>query len=597
MNSSFPNSIIDQISPSQDPEVQRILARAVMDSKYFSQAFMAETFDHAMTHQHDEFWRLLDNEENPNTVICAWRGIGKTVSILGKACHAACFRHRRFLLYVGQSFDHAVRETENIKAELLTNPMIREIFGHMKARKYEGIDVSSSKRDWFLCDPTTGEPFMLIMPRGSNQQVRGLNVRLGRSIVRPDLIFIDDPENDREIDNEENRNRFRKWLHGSLMNCIDTKRIYAFQGQDRHSKKMASLYGPKYAMSRIIYVDTLKHEDARIAHLLEDSTWKGCRMSMCSIMDKKDWDRIEFQAEMPTELQQRAHRFWTKFPNEKRFYHSNVPDLISDAEVFRQVTSARANSTLGEFYREKMCLPVPIEDAAFSKELFQYYNDQRSSLQHDPGVVRVLIVDPARTANVKHAYTGILSVAIDALHRKIYFRRIMNERMLPNEINANIFKLAVETNSHMVAVETTGLEEHIKQPLEDAARMRNLPVRFIWLSARGGQNTGDYGTGREAPKRARAAQISPYYHDKMVYHDESIKDSPLEQQMLSFPRPRYWDLLDCAGYVPQIMHELGIHFAPIEPDPITGRGPMKFDDSDEKFEQAQAILQGRWRYI
>ncbi|MCH7910968.1 MAG: hypothetical protein IIB38_15305, partial [Candidatus Hydrogenedentes bacterium] len=225
--------------------MKRILSLSVLNSKYFSQSFMAGIFDHDMTHQHDAFWKLLDNEEEPHTVICAWRGIGKTVSLLGKAAHAACFRHRRFLLWVGQTFDHAVRETENLKAELLTNPMIREIFGHMKARKYEGLDVSSSKRDWFLCDPTTGEPFMLIMPRGSNQQVRGLNVRLGQRIVRPDLIFIDDPEHDREIENEENRNRFRTWLHGSLMNCVDTKKLFAFQGKDPFSREMAALYGPK----------------------------------------------------------------------------------------------------------------------------------------------------------------------------------------------------------------------------------------------------------------------------------------------------------------------------------------------------------------
>ena len=582
---------------TDDPVIKDILTRSVMDSKYFSQTFLAEIFDHPMTHQHNHFWELLNNEMDPFTVICAWRGIGKTVSLLGKIAHAACFRHRRFLLYIGQTFAVAARETETIKAELLTNPMIREIFGNMKSKKYQGLDVSSSKRDWFLCDPVTNEPFLLIMPRGSNQQVRGLNVRIGRKIVRPDLIIVDDPENDKEIENEDNRNRFRTWLHGSLMNCIDTKKLFAFQGQDSFSKKMASLYGPKYAMSRVIYVDTLKHEDARIAHLLEDSTWKGCRMSMCDIMDRARWSDTVYRGNLKKDLQNRAWKFFTKYPKEKQFYHSNVPELISDAEVFRQVTSARAENVLGEFYREKMCLPVSVENATFTRALFQYYTDATSQIQTNPNLIRCIIVDPARKAEVQHAYTAMLAVAIDALNRRIYMRRLVNRRMKPNEILEATFQLALETNSRHIAVEVTGLHEHITQPFEDAATMRRLPVRFIWLNARAGQNTGDYGKGREAAKRARAAQVSPYYHDLMVWHDESIRDSALEQQMLSYPRPRFWDCIDCAGYVPQIMSLLGVHFAPPEPDPFTKLDVPQFEDAANKFEQDQAMLAGRWRII
>ncbi|KKN24880.1 hypothetical protein LCGC14_0890300 [marine sediment metagenome] len=590
-------SFIDRFSASEDPVVREILARSVFDAKYFSQTFLAEIFDHAMTHQHDEFWKLLNNEMDPYTVICAWRGIGKTVSILGKIAHAACFRHRRFILYIGQTFEHAARETENIKAELLTNPMIREIFGNLKAKKYQGMDVSSSKRDWFLCDPITNEPFMLIMPRGSNQQVRGLNVRLGRKIVRPDLILVDDPEHDKEIDNEENRNRFRTWLHGSLMNCIDTKRLFAFQGTDSFSKEMAALYGPRYAMSRIIYVDTLKHEDARIAHLLEDSTWKGVRMSMCDILEKHRYDDTVYRGNLSIDLQNRAWKFFQKYPKEERFYHSNVPELISDAEIFRQVTSARSEQVLGEFYREKMCLAVPIEDATFTKALFQYYKDSISQIQTNSNLIRIIIVDPARKANVAHAYTAMLALAIDALNRRIYFRRLINKRMKPNEIQSETFRLAIETNSRHIAVEVTGLHEHITQPFEDGATMRRLPVRFHWLNARGGQNTGDYGKGREAPKRARAAQISPYYHDMMVWHDESLRNSPLEQQELSYPRPRFWDCIDCAGYVPQVMALLGIHFAPPEPDPFRKVQTPQFQDAADQFELDQMMLQGRWRMM
>lgn len=587
-------SHLHKLEESADPELKRILEHSVFDSKYFSQAFMPETFDHPMTHQHDRFWELLDDETKPNTVICGWRGIGKTVSVGAKVMHAGCFRHRRFVLYVGQTFDHAVKQTEAIKAELTTNPMIREVFGLMRTKKYAGLDISSSKRDWYLCDPDTGEPFMLIMPRGSNQQVRGLNVRLGRRIVRPDLIIVDDPEHDKEIDSEENRRRFRTWLHASLMNCVDTKRVFARQGSDPYSQQMQRLYGGNYAMSRIIYVDTLKHEDARIAHLLEDPTWTGCRMSMCDIMEREKWDSTVYRGDLSEVMRQRASKFFSKHPTEKRFYYSNVPELISDEAVHVQVVTAREQQVLGEFYREKMCMPTAVEGATFSRDLFQYYLDATSNIQTNPDIVRAIIVDPARSVNVEHAYTAMLALSIDPLQRKIHQRRIVNRRMKPDEIYEECFKLALETNSRYIAVEDTGLKEFIRQPFEDAARMRNLPIRFIWLNARGGQNIGDFGTGRDAAKRARAAQIAPYYHQKMVWHDESLKDSAFEQQMLSYPRPRFWDLLDCAGYIPAVMAELGIHFAPPEPDPLGRNIQPSFPDADDAWEQAQDILSRKW---
>lgn len=587
-------SYLEKLQESEDPELQKILRKSVFDSKYFSQSFMPETFDHPMTHQHDKFWELLDDETKPNTVICGWRGIGKTVSVGAKVMHAGCFRHRRFVLYVGQTFDHAVKQTEAIKAELTTNPMIREVFGLMRTKKYQGLDISSSKRDWFLCDPDTKEPFMLIMPRGSNQQVRGLNVRLGRRIVRPDLIIVDDPEHDKEIDSEENRRRFRTWLHASLMNCVDTKRVFARQGSDPHSQHMQRLYGGNYAMSRIIYVDTLKHEDARIAHLLEDPTWTGCRMSMCDIMEREKWDSTVYRGDLSEVMRQRASKFFSKHKDEKRFYYSNVPELISDDEVYRQVLTARSQQVLGEFYREKMCRATAAEGATFSKDLFQYYLDATSNIQTNSDIVRAIIVDPARSVNVEHAYTAMLALSIDPLHRKIHMRRIVNRRMKPNEIYDECFKLAIETNSRYIAVEETGLKEFIRQPFEDGAMKRNLPVRFIWLNARGGQNIGDFGTGRAAAKRARAAQISPYYHDKEVWHDESLKDSAFEQQMLSYPRPRFWDLLDCAGYIPALMAELGIHFAPPEPDPLGRNIQPSFPDAEDAWEQAQDIISRKW---
>ncbi len=100
------------------------------------------------------------------------------------------------------------------------------------------------------------------------------------------------------------------------------------------------------------------------------------------------------------------------------------------------------------------------------------------------------------------------------------------------------------------------------------ALKRGYPAAFESLSTQTGNVVDiDAGTGRLAAKRRRAIfavrlyrPFMPTHPNGHIWHDVSLRDSPLEAQEKSYPNCTFWDALDCVGHIPQAMQKLGIYF-------------------------------------
>lgn len=558
--------------PTDEPRYQEIVARSALDTNYFSKVVMADVFDHCRTDQHDQAWNLLDDERVLRSVLCAWRGFGKTTMFLAKVIKSILFRQRCFILYIGQTYMHAQRVTENIKMELLHNPCIRELWGNFKAKKWEGVDIGFAKSDWFACDPVSGEPVCFIMPRGSNQQVRGLNVRMFNKIMRPDLILFDDPEKDSEIDNEEMRFKFKRYLHGSALNVMDKKKKYVYQGNDFRSKWLKKMYGRYFAAWRVLYADTPKHEDARITWLMDDKHWKSLRLPVArAVQDPNNKDMFK--------------------------YYSLVPELISDKEIAHEVKINRDNGTMPEFWRESMVNPTPQEGKMWTRDMFKYYSESQRNMNRNVDLYRFVITDPARTVNRRSAYSAAIAFAVDIYKRKIYARYLMNARLHAADYARELVDLCVMSNSRTLFYEETGLESHLENELNTEISSRpNIEIELIPLKS-SLPKAGDYGSGREAIKRARVGNSHHLYdNDIMVHNNDTwpagLRDSPLEKQLLSYPRPKQWDAADCFGHLPAAMEKIDIVFAPNFSNSLKDPKPDEFDDHDSWESMTQDIGHG-----
>lgn len=542
----------------RDMEKLERVAKYAFNTKGFAQYYLGETFYDEPTHQHNEVWDALDDESLPWVGRFCWRGFGKTSSLKAKVIKSICYRNYPYIMYLGKTFDYASGITEDIKSELLTNDKIREDFGMMKAVAHEGHDLTFSKKGWFCSDPETGMPFAYVVPKGVGNPVRGSQVKIGFRTYRPSIIVIDDFEDDEEVANEMLRDKYKKWFYGALLNCVNTRR----HPDPKTNRWLLTKLQP-YPEFRVFYIDTVKHEAALAMDILQDSQWN-------------------------TKVHPLAYL------GEDKKYHSFVPELVPTSVIQADIARAKEKGRFDEYCLEKLCTPQAPDSAAWNDECYNYYSESMKPINTSPGFDRFVICDPAKTVNSGSAYTAGLAVGADCSEGHIYIRKLINERIPIEQLAGRIFDLCIETNSKVLAVEITGIEDYLKYLFTTYRNQRGLhQIRFIWLKSRSAIQGGEYGHGREAAKKARASMILPYYKNKQVFHETCIKDSALEKQQRVYPRNRLWDALDTCGYIPKVLEELGRFFAAkvVDKTPDYWSNPIEWD------KMTQMIQRGDWEII
>jgi hypothetical protein len=460
--------------------------------KMFSKVFMPERFSGPFTTLHDRIVELIESPAR-KVAIAAPRGLGKTSLCIARSAQQILYRNIHYLPYVSKSFSSAQLQTENLKRELLMNRDIRKFFGSIKQKGSAGfgMDESFAKVSWVAqldpeLDPT------LIMPRGSGQQIRGVLFMH----YRPDLFVVDDFEDPLTITNDELRKAWKDWFKADLVKAVSRL--------DKHWK--------------IIYIDTLKHEDSLLQDLLDASDWESERLELCD-------DELK----------------------------SNVPGWYTDAEIKEEHESHEESGQLDIFMREYRNLPVAEETKSFKSKYFKHYEekDLPKLVSGSVSALRnVILVDPAKTATMQSADSAIVCCGVDQANRAIYVRDIVSGKFYPDELYKEMFEMLVRFNSHVLGVEVTSLNEFIKQPVKNYGRTIGINPIYKWLHAR-------------KSKEERIAALVPYYRSGWIYHNRSCC-TKLEQQLGGFPRSKLWDVMDCLAYIVEVMEMDEFYFEPEE---------------------------------
>jgi len=429
------------------------------------------------------------------------------------------------ILFRDYEFILYVSRSETL-ATLQTENLKRELLTNREIRKVFGnikIDDQFEEMDeTFSKHSWVAFGNTLVMPRGAGQQVRGLIYKN----FRPQLIIVDDLEDREELKNPENRKKNKEWFNADLIKCVD-----------RYSDKW-----------RIIYIDTLKHYEALLEEHLNDPTWYHVRLDLCD--DE---------------------------------YNSRVPELISTEELKQEAEIARKNNLLDIFYMEYRNIPIAKENQNFRPEYFQYYDHTTLEIGKFETLV---IVDPAKTAQIHSADSAIVGVAVDYASGKIYFVDCVSGKMYPDQIYDEMFAMRRRLKAHAVGIEVTGLEEFVKQPILNEMLKRGPWDSFepIWLKARGGDPEGEKG------KIKRIGALVPYYRQGYIFHNKLVC-AKLEGQLLSHPRSGLVDVADAFAYTIEMLELGGRYFQ--TPDDIQGSEP---EDEFAELEYDEP-LDGEWRRI
>jgi hypothetical protein len=449
---------------------------------------------------HGEIFNRIDNKSN-KVCIAAPRGWGKTsILSLAKMAQKIMFNQCPFIVYITKSETAAIMQTENLKRELLSNKAVRAFFGPIRARsaKNDEIEEQFSKKAWVAYNT-------FVLPRGAGQQVRGILFKNDR----PGLLIIDDLEDKKKVLNEELRKELKEWFYSDVLECI-----------------------PQLHMNwKIIYIDTLKHEDALLQHLLSSPDWDSIRLESCD-------DNFK----------------------------STAPEFVPDDVIKAKWEAAVRAGETDTFFQENRNLPISSKDSVFQAKFFRYYNMSSTmniregidlptfdvELTKNQNIETVVILDPAKTVKIHSAESAIVGIGIDLVSARLMVRDVIHKKMYPDEIYEATFGMARNLEAKVIGAEVTSLNEFIKQPMKNYMFRTGLFYELVWLNARGGTK-----------KELRVKELSPYYRGGFIYHNAScVNIKALEQQLLMFPRSALWDIMDALAYVIEMLEVGQRYFGP-----------------------------------
>ena len=476
----------------------------------------ADSFPVPFSPLHEQMFEVMLSKRKKKKLILAPRGIGKTTIGRTYCMDAILHRKKHFIVYFSNSLEVAEMQTENMKRELMSNPLIREFYGNPKdaidAPNFSGMDESFSKKSWVAFGS------IFVLPRGIGQQVRGLNW----NGYRPDLLFLDDIENRKELNNEVIRKENRMWLLGDVMFAMDSI------GGDWE----------------IVYLDTLKHEDALPIHLSEMSDWETVRLSICDPVTMK----------------------------------SNAPAFRSDKEIEETYRNFKLDGMLDVFYREFLNIPTAPETAGFSRADFRYYQESDLTDEELQRLENVIILDPANTATPKSDDSAMVGIGIDAKGGRMLIRDVESGKFFPDELFQKAVNMCRKLGTRTVAYEANVLSMHFGWNFKNwLSRMGMYDIELVELKPR----------GRKKENRI-ASGLIPLYKRHMILHNRTVTKK-LEEQLLSFPNSKNDDVMDATAYIADLMDKGGRYFFPI--NQVTANLTSMYDegeDIDEMLDELEA---------
>lgn len=160
-------------------------------------------------------------EAEGNFAGAAPRGFSKsTVTDTVYLAHCALYARYHFPLLISDTFTQAAGLLDGVKSELENNEMIIWMFGDVRGKVWssDGLIVlgwaANGKREQ-----------VKILPRGAGMKIRGLRFKQ----YRPDLVILDDLENDEAVESAERREKLYNWFKRALLPALakDVSKIIA----------------------------------------------------------------------------------------------------------------------------------------------------------------------------------------------------------------------------------------------------------------------------------------------------------------------------------------------------------------------------------
>ncbi|HDR1236383.1 TPA: phage terminase large subunit [Pasteurella multocida] len=455
----------------------------------------------------------LQKPTSVHMAVAAPRGEAKS-TIVSQLFSLYCLvtQKKRYVLIVMDSIDQAYPMLEAIKVELEFNQRLRIDFPEStgQGRVWQaGTIVTSANQK--------------VQVAGSGKKLRGLR----HGAYRPDLVVLDDIENDEQVRSPEQRNKLHDWL-----------------------KKTVLPLGSADGKLDIIYIGTILHYDSVLNRTLLSKAWLTAKFKALIKMpdDMSLWDKWEDFYLNEGEAVADA------------FYYANKDAMDEGAIiswaarpllVLMKIRARDGHSTFDSEYQND---PVSGDDAIFANSI-QYWTELPTNL------IYFGALDPSLgKAGASRDPSAIL---VGGYHRetgKLYVIEAQVKKRVPDLIIEDVIRLHKQYKCQRWFVETVQFQEFLKDELVKRSAQRGLPVPATAIKP----NTD---------KMLRIESLQPHIANGLILLHSS--QSTLIAQLRHFPKADHDDGPDA---LEMLWKNAVSNSAPIE---WTGLNNNDFDDDDD----------------
>jgi phage terminase large subunit-like protein len=343
---------------------------------------------------HKEIYRIFESD-SLNIGIAAPRGHAKsTITDLVYLAWVIIHNKAKFALLVSDTYSQAVLFLDALKAEFEGNELLQQFYGKMVSGNWsEGEIVVNG---------------IMIKALGAGMKVRGLKYHESR----PDLVIVDDLENDELVESKERRHKLENWVNAALI--------------------------PSMAKGgRIVFIGTILHYDSILAKIVSNDKYLEFK--------KKIYRAINIDKPL-----------WPE--------HLNLLEL----EKIKQDYISKGQGYL--FYREYQNEPVSDEYRKFKLEKFKYYEDKDLI---DKNLNTYITIDRAYSLDKSADFTGIVIISVD-IQNNWYVRLAERFKGTEGMLIDKIFDLKAYFKPVKIGIEQKAFQYTIKPALDDEMRKRGI---------------------------------------------------------------------------------------------------------------------------
>lgn len=419
-----------------DPDPAKGAARrekALASYEFFAKTYFPHyiKFDNSVLHDflYAELPQLVQDPKGQHEAIAAPRGEAKSTlvsQIFVLWCIARRIKH--YPLIVMDSFDQAAMMIEAIKAELEFNPRLSQDFPEVcgQGRVWrEGLIVTAND--------------VKVQGAGAGKKLRGLR----HGPYRPDLVILDDLENDENVVSPAQRDKTERWLTRTILNL-----------------------GPPDGSMDVIDIGTVLHYDSVLSRILKNPLWKTrVFKSVIEWPDRMDlWEKWEEVLLNDGDAAAQAY-----YKQRRKEMDRGAVVSWPSARPLPMLMEKRARDGHASFDSEQQNDPISSEDALFSKITFWvnrlpswiFYGSCDPSLgkagqSRDPSAILVGGFDRK---------TGILDVVEAAIAKRV-----------PDKIIEDIIAYQKEFKCLVWGIEAVQFQEFFRTELIKRSAQRGVPV-------------------------------------------------------------------------------------------------------------------------